>query len=754
MISRRSFLRWAATSGGGLMLATMPGCSSPQQVHMQEVVKKKGAFSPNIFLTIRPDGRVLLALNKSEIGQGVMTGAAVLVAEELEVPVSAVRPFHHSDPAFETSIGEADTDTGGLVGMQITGGSSSTPENYLPLRRAGAAAREMLISAAAKKWGAERSDCKAKSGAVVHRDGRKLSYGELTRDAAQGEIVESPPLKDPKDFTLIGRPTIRVDARAKVDGTAKYGTDISLPNMLRAYVIHPPTLGADVKELDASRAKKMPGIADVFAFERGVAVLADKYWQARAAAQKVKVTWSGGILSGLDTADLEKASRRRLREAPTHTLRDDGDVDDALSAGGRKMLDVTYDVPYLAHAPMEPMNCTVWVQGDKAKVWAPNQSPTIMAEGISRALGIGREDVAVKTTMSGGGFGRRSIPDFVVEAALIAKRVSRPVQLAWTREQDTRAGYYRPAVVARMRGAVDASGEVHAVSYHGASQPISADISHFLGALYPEWLPLLAKRLMLRANTNFISSGSFPDYLATEGMSDTPYEVENVRVGYTPVRTGLPVAFWRSVGHSFNGFINESFMDELAHAAGKDPFAFRLALLGKAHRHRGVLEAAAKLGRWGKPIDEGWGRGIAVHESFGSFVSQVVEAGVVNGRIRVRRVACAVDCGVAVNPDVVKAQMEGAIVFGLSAALDQRIDLVNGVVQQGNFDTYRALRMHETPEIAVKIVPSGEDPTGVGEPGLPPVAPALAGALFQATGVRLRSLPLQDAWNAHQRRQK
>ncbi|MEQ8275865.1 MAG: molybdopterin cofactor-binding domain-containing protein [Deltaproteobacteria bacterium] len=743
-LERRDFLKMVG--GGALMIGVLPGCKTAQVVGMKEL--SDDTFSPNVFISITPEGRVILALNKSEMGQGVATGSAVLVAEELEVAVESIEAIHVARPEFENSLGEAALSEIAPVGMQITGGSSSTPENYTPLRKAAASARLMLVAAAAAKWQTTAEQCRAEDGHVIHSDGRKIAYGALTKEAAAQDVVDDPPLKERSAFTKIGKPVIRVDAKDKVTGAAKFGTDYAPKNVVRAYVIHPPQQGGQVKSLDAAAAKEMPGVVDVFEFERGVAVLAEKYWQAAAAARTVKVTFTEGATNGLHSDALSVAAKKVAKGDGSTRFVNRGNVDKALAEEDVVTVDATYEAPYLAHAPMEPMNCTVHVQGDRVQVWAPTQSPTIVAEGISRLLGIDRSDVQVDTLMLGGGFGRRGVPDFAVEAAMIARKVDRPVQLVWSREDDMRGGYYRPAAVARMRGAVSKKdGRVKAVHYHGVAQSIFMDQSPFLGAVFPDWMPKMMKRLMLRANVGFINSGALPDFISLEGMATSAYDVESFRVDYTPVRTAMPVSFWRSVGHSYNAFIKETFMDELAHAAKKDPFEFRRAHLTAAPRHLAVLEAAAELGNWGKPIEEGWGRGIAVHWSFGSYVAQVVEAGVVDDRVRVRKVACAVDCGVAVTPDLVAAQMESGIIYGLSAAIDQRLDIVDGVVQQDNFDTYPCLRMHESPEIVVKVMDSDEHPHGVGEPGLPPVLGGLSNAIFAATGVRLRAMPMQQAWD-------
>lgn len=744
-MNRRTFLRLSGLAGGGLFLGiTTSACADRHVVKMNELAATTGEFKPNVWLTITPENRVIVACEKAEMGQGIFTSHAMLVAEELDIPIDKVEAVHVSDPDFETSVGEASVNTGGLIGLQLTGGSSSMAETYLPVRRAASSARQMLVSAAAEKWGVAEADLIVAGGFINHvASGRQAAYGDLTREAARQEIAE-PRLKNAADFTIIGKEIGRVDARSKSDGTAVYGTDVDVPDLVKAYVIHPPQIGAEATQLDAAEAKAMRGVLDVFTFERGVAVVAKKYWQARAAARKVKVTWGKGDTAGFSTEALRVAAQKRVGD-PGKSLRDDGNVDAAMLPADVKVVEAFYDAPYLAHATMEPQNCTAEVKEGKCTLWVPCQSPTIAAEVVSRYLGISRSDVTVNTTMLGGGFGRRSSPDFVVEAVMLAKRMKRPVQVMWSREDDTKQGYYRPPTVTRMKGAVDSAGKPVALHYRSVSQGILLDQSAFLGAIFPDWMPLIARRLLTKANMGMIISGSLPDIIATEGVSNTVYSVDNLRVEHIAVRTPVPVAFWRSVGHSFNGFIMESFVDELAHAAGKDPVEFRRGMLKDAPRDLAVMEKAAEVAGWGKALPKGMGRGIAVHKSFHTHCAEVVEAGVVDGKIVVKKVTAVVDCGFAINPDIVRAQVESAIVYGLSAALMQRIDIEDGVVQQGNFDTYPAMRMHECPEIEVVVTESKESPTGIGEPGLPPIAPALGNALFAATGVRLRSLPFDAA---------
>lgn len=739
MISRRGFIKATLLGSGGLCLSmALPGCGGRQW----PARASDGGLRANIYLTLEPDDRVLLTLNKSEMGQGVMTSSAMLVAEELEVPVSRIEvSFADAAPEYQTSYG-----------AQMTGGSTTVAEQYIPLRRAAASVREMLVAAAAAGWGVPASACTADSGMVKHvQSGRSKRYGELLALAAAQRVPESPRLKEPAAFKVIGKPVVRVDAREKVDGSAIFGMDVRVPGMVHALVIHPPVLGAEAVRVNADEARAMPGIIDILSFERGVAVVADKYWQAKRAAGKVEIEWSRGVLHGLHSDDIQQAAR--AYQGRGASVRDDGDAGAALRKGAKpaqraraaRIVEATYEVPYLAHAPMEPQNCVAHVRDGEVEIWGPVQAQTLVQELAARAAGVDRLDVIVHTTLIGGGFGRRLAADYVVEPVLLSKRLGRPVKVIWSRESDTRQGYYRPIASCIARGAIDGQGKPTAWSYHLLAQSIFAEQYDFLATLMPGWMPMVARQVMSRSVTAMMSSNSIPDMIATEGATTMPYAIDNVQVSFTPINTRVPVAFWRSVGHSYNGFFVESFIDELAHAAERDPFEFRRSLLAKRPRALRVLEAAAELGGWGAALPAGYGRGIAVHESFGSFCAEVVEAGVVDGRIHVRRVACAIDCGVVINPDIVTAQMESAIIYGLSAALKQQITFVDGKVQQGNFDSYPALRMSECPDIEVRIMDSDEKPSGVGEPGLPPVAPALANAIFAATGIRLRRMPFEPA---------
>jgi len=712
--------------GGGVL--ALAACGGGGQAMRIEHAEHTGDLIANLYITILVSGRVSLIVNKAEIGQGVSTGYATLVAEELAVPLDHI-DVHYAD----SNQGMRTSST-----MQITGGSTSTAEAFVPLRHAAASAREMLIAAAAQQWKVPAKDCVAANGHVEHGD-QKLGYGELTKYAAHLDVPDKPRLKAPKDFTLVGKVDRRVDVRGKVDGTATFGIDVSVPNMVNAFAIHGPTFGAKPIKVDAERAKRHPGVIDVLAFDWGVAIVAEKFWQARAAAADVAVTWDKGTLAGLDTAKLQTAMR--THDKAGLISRDDGDATHAIDRAEHKV-EATYEAPYVAHATMEPQNATVHVKGDKAEVWAPTQSPTLAQAFVANAIGIDFKDVTVHVTLCGGGFGRRAVADVIGHAAQISQRVKRPVKLVWTRESDMTQAWYRPVYAAKVVGGVR-DGKISGVRMRVLSQSIALSAGDWFGAVLSS-LPRSVIDMLSGAALAIFSSGSFGDPFSTEGLQNTQYKFANFQLAAEPVQTKLPVASWRSVGNSVTAFIMESFVDELAVAAKQDPFALRRTVLSA--RQIRVLDALEKLSGWSTPPAQGIGRGVARHQAFDTEVAQVAEIELVNNRIRVKKVYCVVDCGIAVNPDVIRAQMEGGIIFGLSAALDQEITLVDGVVQQRNFDTFPLVRMHESPEIVVEIIQSENKPTGVGEPGLPPIAPAVANAVFQLTGTRLRRMPLQRAW--------
>ncbi len=693
-VGRREFLKVTAEGGAGLWLA----------VHLPVTAEaaEAAALAPDAYLRVEPSGIATVFLAKSEMGQGSYTGMAVLVAEELEADWKSVR------------VVQADADAK-RFGNMMTGGSRSVRQFFDPLRKTGATAREMLISAAAKRWGVDRSTCRAEDGSVVHApSGRKLGYGVLVAAAAREEVPKDPPLKDPKDWKLVGTKVPRLDTPDKTRGRARFGIDVRVPGLRFAAVARPPVVGGKVLRYDAAKAKAVPGVRKVVEVPSGVAVVADSTWAAMRGRDALGATFDPGPNGGLESAGLAKLLAEASVDKPS---RSEGNLDEALAAA-TKRLDAVYELPLLAHATMEPMNCTAHVHGDSAEIWAPTQAPTWAQSEAAKALGVEADRVKLHVTFLGGGFGRRAMPDFVVEAALVSKAAKEPVQVVWTREDDVRHDFYRPAGRNELRAGLDASGKL--VAWHHRVRT-----------------PSIGKQVFGSA----MRFGEHPDVL--EGAIAFPYQAGAVTIEAAMPEIGLRVGWWRSVYSSQNAFPEECFIDELAAAAGKDPFAFRLEHLPATSRLRGALMLAAAKAGWDKPLAAGRGRGIACHSSFGSHVAEVAEVSVEKGKPRVHRVVAAVDLGVALNPDSVEHQVEGAIAYGLSAVLRGEITLANGAVTQGNFDDYEPLRIDEMPAVEVHVVPSREAPGGIGEPGLPPLAPAVANALVAATGQRIRKLPIR-----------
>ncbi|HEY5924803.1 MAG TPA: molybdopterin cofactor-binding domain-containing protein, partial [Kofleriaceae bacterium] len=556
---------------------------------------------------------------------------------------------------------------------------------------------------------------------------------------AARQDVPAVTLKDPKQFRVIGKSLDRLDMAPKLDGSGIYGIDMKLPNLVTAVLLRPPVRSAKLRAFDAKAARGKRGFLDAVRIGEAVAVVGTGYWEARTAADVVEVVWDEGHGATLDSDALYR-SYLALAEQPGKRARNDGNAQGAL---GKTPIEAVYSAPFLAHATMEPQNATAWIHDGRCEVWAPTQSAGISQWRVADAIGFDMRDVAIHTTMIGGGFGRRGLVDYCVEAARVAQRIGKPVKVIWSREDDQENDFYRPMAVSRFRGAV-APGKLVAWHNRIVSQSLSSEEGgDFIGALAPTGTPRGMRRWAANSTPRIFARNVMVDPTSVEGAADLPYAVPNLRVEYTPVEPGVPVGFWRSVGHSFNAFFTECFFDELCHAANLDPYRARYDLLAKHPRHRGVLELAATKAGWLSPLPAGVGRGIAVAESFGSYCAQVIEASVEGGRVDVRRVVVAIDCGRVVNPQLVVAQAESAVVFGLSAALKQRITLRKGRVQETNFHTYRALRMFECPPIETYLVPSTEKPTGVGEPGVPPVAPALCNAIFAATGKRIRRLPIE-----------
>lgn len=711
-LSRRAFLTHTAMAGGGLLI----GLSLPTTVRRlfaQEAPAAKKAVVPNAFIRIAPDDTVTILLKHSEMGQGVSTSLPMVVAEELECDWNNVRCEHApADMAYAHTV----------FGIQMTGGSTSTWESFDQLRTAGAAAREMLVAAAAAQWGVPASECRAENGLVIHGE-RRARFGELAAAAEKLPVPQSPKLKEPKDWKLLGRPMHRLDSPEKITGKATFGMDVRRPGMLTALIARSPYFGGKVRSFRAEKAKAVAGVVDVVEIPSGVAVLAENFWAARLGREALDIDWDAGRIAGHSTAaQLEDYRQRARTDGPVAATK--GDVKAALAKATQEV-EAEYEVPYLAHAMMEPLNATAEIRDGVCEIWTGTQFQTGDQAAAAKIAGLKPEQVRVHTVYLGGGFGRRATTssDFVVEAVHLAKATGRPVKVVWTREDDLRGGYYRPMWVSRMQAGLSAEGRPVAWKHTLVGQSIVAGT------------PFEA----------MIQNGI--DGTSVEGAANSPYlaAIADHQVHLHSPEIPIPVLWWRSVGHSHTAFVVESFIDELAHAAKKDPVAFRRELLPEGGRHRRVLDTVAEAFGWGKSLPAGHAAGIAVHESFESFVAQAAEVSVENGRIRVHRVVCAIDCGPVINPDGVEAQMQSGIVYGLSAALYGEITLKDGRVEQSNFHDYPVLRLDETPKIEVRIVRSTDKMGGAGEPGTPPIAPAVANALFALTGKRLRRLPLRLA---------
>jgi len=705
-MSRRQFIKTSALAGGGLLLAChIPGGSRAA------AAAAASSFAPNAFLRIGTDGSVTVIVNKSEMGQGVYTSLPMLIAEELCCDWKTV--------TFEASPVAPEYNHAQFGPLMVTGGSSSVRSEWERLSLAGAAAREMLIAAAAREWQVLPSVCRAENGIVHGPGGRKAAFGKLAAAAATLQVPQEPRLKAGAK-NLLGKPLHRLDSPAKINGTAIFGIDVAVPGMLTAVIVRPPVFGGKVASFTADKALAIAGVKQVVAVDAGVAVAADGFWPALQGSRELQISWDEGEGAKISTAAMQE-EYARLAATPGLVARKDGDAA-AVLAKASKRFEAVYELPYLAHAPMEPLNCFVDLRSDSCLIRTGSQFQTVDRNAAAAAAGLKPEQVSLETAFLGGGFGRRACPgsDFVVEAVQVAKAVGKPVKVIRTREDDMRAGYYRPMWYNRVTACLDAKGLPLAWQQRIVGQSIIAGTPFEAG---------------------MIKDGI--DNTSVEGAADTPYNIPNLQVELHSPKNAVPVLWWRSVGHSQTAFVMECFLDELAAAAGKDPYQYRRALLEKHPRHLKVLETAATRAGWGKKLPQGRGRGIAVHESFGSYIAQVAEVSVdAKGQVKVHRVVCAVDCGRIVNPDTIKAQMESGITFGLSAALYGAITLKNGRVEQGNFHDYPLVAMAAMPKVAVHIIDSSEPPGGVGEPGVPPIAPAVANALFAATGVRLRSLPL------------
>ena len=707
--TRRTFLKASATLAGGLVISFFLPAGRGRFAHAQP--QAKTPIPPNAFLRIAKDGTCTVFVKHLEFGQGVTTSLPMLVAEELDCDWSKV----HAElaPAAPEYAHTA-------FGMQMTGGSSSVWNSYEQLRTVGAQARAMLVQAAADQWKAKPGDLKCEKGFVLGPGGKKLSYGQLADAAGKLPVPQQVKLKDPKDFRIIGKPTRRLDSHDKVTGKAMFGLDVQRKDLHTAVVAHPPVFGAKVDTFIVEKVRAVPGVTHVIETRNGVAVVAKNFWAAKTGRDALTVEWDLGPNAKLST-DALAAQFRETAKTPGLAAKK-ADNPEAIKAAAKTIV-AEYEVPFLAHAAMEPLSCTVELRGDSAELWVGSQFQTVDAGAAAKVLGIEPTKVKLNTMLAGGGFGRRANPasDYVVEACEIAKQVKVPVKVVWTREDDIKGGYYRPMYVHRVEVGLDAQNAIVGWNHAIVGPSILAGTA---------FEPMLVKDGI--------------DSTSTEGVADTPYAIPNMNVQLHSVKAGVPVLWWRSVGNSHTAFVMETMIDELAAARGLDPLAYRREMLAKQPRVLATLELAAQKAGWGGALPQGRARGIAVHESFQSVCAQVAEVSLEGNNVKVHRVVAAFDCGLVVNPMTVEAQIQSAIAFGLSAALHGKITIKDGQVEQSNFHDYPVLRMNEMPKVEVYLVPGGEKPTGVGEPGVPPLAPAVCNALAKLTGKRVRRLPLDD----------
>jgi len=692
------------TAAGGAMVigGYVPG------LRESSTAEAAGLFEPNVWLKITADDSVTIMLSMLEMGQGVMTSMPMLVAEELDLDWTKIKTeWAPADPRYGNP---------NFGGMQLTAGSNSVRGMWKILREAGATARSMLVTAASQTWNVAENTCSTEKGEVVHAaSNRRLRYGVLVDKAAALPIPKNVALKNPKQFRLAGQSLPRLDIPEKVNGKAGFGIDVQRPGMLVARVVRCPVFGGKVESFNADKTKAVAGVRNVVKISGGVAVVADNYWAASKGAQALEVKWNEGALANLSSTEIMKRYAG-LAQQPGKFARNDGDAPAALKANTRSFERV-FEVPFLAHATMEPMNCTADVRADACDVWVPTQGQTASQQAAMAASGLPATAVKIHTTYLGGGFGRRGEADFVMDAVETSKAVGKPVKVVWTREDDMQHDYYRPITYIRMWGSVDASGKPTAFMQRMVQQSLLKR----LGPLPPDGV----------------------DPISVDGSQTLPYDIPNIRVEYIESDPGVPYGFWRSVGASVQGYVVEAFVDELATTAGKDPYQFRRDLLAKHPRHRAVLDLVAEKSGWGKPPAAGRARGIALMEAFGSIVAEVAEVSVANNSVKIHKIWCAVDCGWVINPDTVKAQMEGGTIYGLTAALKGEITIEKGRAVQRHFNDYQMVRHNDAPEVEVHIVPSADEPGGIGEPSTAIAAGALVNAIAAATGKRIYKLPIK-----------
>ncbi|MEX3812593.1 molybdopterin cofactor-binding domain-containing protein [Paraburkholderia sp. BR13439] len=717
-VSRRTFLKFGMTlgaaAGGGLLLGFSVRAASGdarRSVIGGDALEepRPGVFAPNAFVQIDRDGQVTLVMPKVEMGQGVYTSIPMLIAEELEVPLSSVT-LEHAPPDEKLFFDP-------LLGGQLTGGSTSIRYAWEPLRRAGASARTLLVIAAAAQWKVDPASCRAEGGEVLHApSGRRASYGQLADAAAKLPVPNGVALKQPEAFKLIGTRVKRLDSPEKVDGTAQFGLDVRVPGMLYAVIVNCPVFGGTVASVDDSAAKKIQGVRQIVCIDNAVAVVGDHTWAAMRGASALIVKWNEGAGANVSMKDIV-ADLSGAADGKGAVARKEGDVDKAFSSATTRVSTV-YEQPFLAHATMEPVNCTVHVRSDTCEIWVGTQVPTRAVDTVKRITGFPPEKIVVNNHLLGGGFGRRLETDMIGQAVKVGRQVSAPVKVVWTREEDIQHDMYRPYYYDRISAGLDANGKPLAWRHR-----------------------IVGSSILARFAPPAFKDGVDPD--AVEVAAALPYDLPNQLVDYVRQEPRhVPTAFWRGVGPTRSTFVVESFIDELAAQAKADPVQYRRALLGNTPRARNVLDIAAKAAGWDVPLPQGQGRGVSVMHAFGSFFSMVVDVAVDDGEVSVKRIVCAVDCGMAVNPDTIEAQVQGGIIFGITGALYGEITIEDGRVTQSNFTDYRMLRINETPPIDVHIVKSAEAPGGIGEPGTSALAAALSNAIYAATGRRLRKLPV------------
>ncbi len=694
-INRREFIKIVGISGAGLCLASFV----PSSIKAFNPGDDPKIFSPSVYLKIDEKGIATVIVHRSEMGQGVRTALPMLIAEELEI--------NWKDIKIEQAVGDE------KYGSQVTGGSSSIRSSYDPFRKAGAAARIMLITAAANKWNIKPNDCKAEKGFVINKlNNEKIAYGDLVEAAAKLKVPEDVPLKDPSEFKIIGKPKPRLDTPEKLYGEAIFGIDVVVPQMKYAALTRCPTFGGKVKSFDATEAKKVNGVLDVFEISRGIAVVAESTWQAFKGKQKLKIEWDLGPNKDVNTESIRNHLKEKLENV--EGIISTKGTPDQIDEQANKKIDAVYEVPYITHSPIEPMNCVADVKNGKAELWVPTQNPVFAKENVARVLEFDESNVTINVTYLGGGFGRRLQADFAIEASEISKKFGKPIKLTWTREDDTRHSFYRPPSMHKLSGVVDKDGKPILFKHHVATQSI---MKHLFGHNNPP------KDADISSGTQIYYN--IPNMIITGSIAESP----------------LPISWLRSVYNTQNPFASESFIDELAYLAGKDPFEFRRDSLPEG-RLKNVLEVAAEKSGWYNKLPQGKGQGVACYHCYDSYCAQVAEVTVNDSGLTVDKYTIVIDCGVIVNPDTVKAQMESCIAFALTAALKGEITIQNGAVVEGNFDDYQLLTYEEMPEVDVRLIKNVEKVGGVGEVGIAACAPALCNAIYAASGKRIRRLPV------------